>query len=58
MANALFNFAIVHGISITQKYLTKGYTQMNCDSLHSCIEGNLENREVHIPSDVDNNNEP
>ncbi|KAF2889339.1 hypothetical protein ILUMI_16834 [Ignelater luminosus] len=51
MANALLNFSIVHGISIIQKYLTKGHTQMECDSAHSCIERKLKNRVIKLPSD-------
>ncbi|CAH1106899.1 unnamed protein product [Psylliodes chrysocephalus] len=51
LSNALLNFAIMHRISITQKYLTKGHTQMECDSVHSCIERKLRNRVIELPSD-------
>lgn len=51
MANALLNFAIVHGVSIIQKFLTKRHTQIECDSVHSCIERKLKNRVIELPSD-------
>ncbi|KAK9744134.1 hypothetical protein QE152_g8013 [Popillia japonica] len=51
LANALLNFAILHKIQVTQKYLTKGHTQMECDSVHVCIERKLKNREIKLPSD-------
>lgn len=37
-------------ITITQKYLVPGHTQMECDSMHSCIERKLRNREVYSPA--------
>lgn len=51
LSNALLNFAILHNIEVTQKYLTKGHTQMECDSVHACIERKLRNREIELPSD-------
>lgn len=51
LANALLNFARLHNIEVTQKYLTKGHTQMECDSVHACIERKLKNREIELPSD-------
>jgi len=44
-------FAEDHKISIEQKYLTKGHTQMECDSVHSSIERKLKNQDIYIPSD-------
>lgn len=40
-----------HGVSIEQKFLEPGHTQMECDSVHSAIERKLKNREIHLPSD-------
>lgn len=51
MANALLNFAIVHGVSTVPKFLTKGHTEMECDSVHSCIERKLKNRVIKLPRD-------
>lgn len=51
MANALLNFSIKHKVTITQKYLEPGHTQMECDSVHAAIERQLKNREIHLPSD-------
>lgn len=51
LSNALLNLAIQHGITIFQKYLEPGHTQMECDSVHSLIERKLKNKEIHLPSD-------
>ncbi|XP_039296260.1 uncharacterized protein LOC120354091 [Nilaparvata lugens] len=51
MANALLHFAIKHNIDVEQKYLVKGHTNMECDSVHACIERKLKNRDVHVPAD-------
>lgn len=51
IANALLNFSIKHNVTITQKYLEPGHTQMECDSVHAAIERKLKNREIHLPSD-------
>lgn len=51
MANALLNIIVEHGVTITQKYLEPGHTQMECDAVHAAIERKLKNREIHLPSD-------
>lgn len=51
LANALLNFSIQHEVSIVQKYLEVGHTQMEGDCVHSAIERKLKNRLVHLPSD-------
>lgn len=51
LSNSLLHCAEQLGVSITQKYLTKGHTQMECDSIHSCIERKLKNRDIYLPSD-------
>ncbi|XP_066970858.1 uncharacterized protein [Macrobrachium rosenbergii] len=43
VANAYSALARKHGISIVQKYLVAGHTQMECDSMHSTIERKLVN---------------
>jgi len=41
LSNALLHLSIKYKISITQKYLGKGHTQMECDSVHSVIDRKL-----------------
>lgn len=50
LANALLNLAIQNNITITQKILEKGHTQMECDSMHSTIERRLRNQDIYTPS--------
>lgn len=38
LSNALLNLAIQKNVTIVQKYLLKGHTQMEADSMHSTIE--------------------
>lgn len=51
MACALLNFAVQTGLTIEQKYLERGHTQMECDSVHATIENKLKNRVINLPSD-------
>lgn len=51
LSNAILEFSVTHKIIIEQKYLTKGHTQMECDSVHSVIERKLKNTDIHLPSD-------
>lgn len=51
ISNALCNLAQESKFEIHQKYLCKGHTQMECDSVHASIERKLKNREVHTPAD-------
>ncbi|KAJ8721005.1 hypothetical protein PYW08_006470 [Mythimna loreyi] len=50
LSNALLRLAIEKQVMITQKYLEKGHTQMECDSVHSAIECRLKGREIYLPS--------
>lgn len=50
LSNALVNLAYTRKITITQKYLEKGHTQMECDSMHSNIERQLRNQDIYLPS--------
>lgn len=36
---------------VTQKFFEKGHSHMECDSMHSCIEGEGSKGEVELPSD-------
>lgn len=51
LSNALLNFSMQHNVTIIQKYLEVGHTQMEGDSVHSAIERKLKNRLIHLPSD-------
>lgn len=51
LANALLRLSKLHGITIIQKFLVPGHTQMECDSVHSAVERKLKNREIHLPSE-------
>lgn len=50
-SNALLSFSAEHNIPITQKFLEKGHTQMEGDSVHSVIERKLKNKHIYLPSD-------
>ncbi|CAB3224987.1 unnamed protein product [Arctia plantaginis] len=49
LSNALLRLAFEKNIVITQKYLEKGHTQMECDSVHSAIECKLKGKEIYLP---------
>ena len=51
LSNGLLSLAIQKKITIYQKYLLKGHTQMECDSMHSTIERRLANCEINVPAD-------
>ncbi|KAK9745449.1 hypothetical protein QE152_g6956 [Popillia japonica] len=51
LSNALLHFAIDHNVTIEQKYLEKGHTQMECDAVHSRIERKLKRRVTQLPSE-------
>ena len=48
--NALLQLAIQKKVVITQKFLEKGHTQMEVDSVHSVIERKLKHLEIFLPS--------
>lgn len=50
VSNTLLRLAMLKNVVITQKYLEKGHTQMEVDSVHSLIERKLKNREIFLPS--------
>lgn len=51
MSNALLKIAVSKQITLYQKFLEKGHTQMECDSMHSCIERVLKKRDIYVPAD-------
>lgn len=50
LANGLFNIAQLLGVTVAHKYLEKGHTQMECDSMHSAIENRMRRTDITIPS--------
>lgn len=41
----------ITNVTILQKYLVKGHSQMECDSVHSTIEAAKKKKEIHTSSD-------
>lgn len=54
MANALLNVAILNNVEIEQKYLEKGHTQMEVDSVHACVERKMKNKIINVPAEYIN----
>jgi hypothetical protein len=54
MANALLQIAKENNTIIIQKYLEKGHTQMEVDSIHSTIERKLRNMDINVPGEYVN----
>lgn len=54
LSNALLRLAIEKQVIINQKYLEKGHTQMECDSVHSAIECKVKGRKIYLPSQYAN----
>lgn len=40
-----------NNITVTQKYLEKGHTQMECDFMHSVVEKALRHKKINVPAD-------
>lgn len=51
LSNALLTYSIEKKVTIYQKFLEKGHTQMEVDSVHACIEKALKNKFVYVPDD-------
>lgn len=49
LANALCHLACRLNITITQKFLEKGHTQMEVDSVHSSIERKIKKKKIYVP---------
>lgn len=54
MTNALLNLAMLKKITIIQKYLEVGHTQMEADSIHACIERKIKNKIINVPAEYYN----
>ena len=50
LANALLHFSEGERKTITQKFLTKGHTQMEVDSAHSLVERKIKGKEIYTPA--------
>lgn len=51
LSNSLLDYAIRHNKNVQQKFLVKGHTQMEVDSVHALIERRLKGREISLPTD-------
>lgn len=51
LANALLNFSVKHDVEIFQKFLERGHTQMECDSVHALIERKIKGKDIYLPAD-------
>ncbi|XP_062387011.1 uncharacterized protein LOC134076007 [Sardina pilchardus] len=51
LSSALLLFAMKKNKVVIQKYLEKGHTQMECDSVHSVIERRLRDQDVYVPAE-------
>lgn len=49
LSNALLHFSVKHQVEVFQKFLIKGHTQMEGDSVHAKIENKLKNKDVYVP---------
>lgn len=52
LSNALLHLSIKYNVDITQKYLEKAHTQMECDSVHSVIERKIKKTDHYLPSQL------
>ncbi|CAL8079781.1 unnamed protein product [Orchesella dallaii] len=51
LSTALLDYAVTKGKIIFQKYMEKGHTQTEVDSVHSAIERNIKGKQIYIPQD-------
>lgn len=51
LSKVLTHFAMKEKTVVEQKFLEKGHTQMECDSVHALIERKLRGRDIYSPSD-------
>ncbi|KAK6184510.1 hypothetical protein SNE40_006975 [Patella caerulea] len=49
IAQALLRLATKNNVTIVQKVLERGHTQMECDSIHSVIERKIKNKPIYSP---------
>lgn len=53
LANALLNISALYSVTIIQKYLEVGHTQMEVDTMHSVIERRMRNVKINVPADYE-----
>lgn len=46
----LLHMCVTKQLKITHKYLERGHTQMECDSVHSTVERQLGRKPIHCPA--------
>ncbi|KAK3758232.1 hypothetical protein RRG08_061079 [Elysia crispata] len=51
VANLLYHLARKYNVTIDQKFLVTGHTQMECDSMHSTIERNIQMIDIFTPTE-------
>lgn len=51
LSNALFNLAMEENVTIIQRFLQKGHTQMEANSMHSLIERKIRKTNINVPAD-------
>ena len=52
LSSMYLQLSIEYKVDIIQKYLHVGHTQMECDSMHSCIERNMKHCDLYKPADL------
>ncbi|XP_065221373.1 uncharacterized protein LOC135846299 [Planococcus citri] len=50
LSNALLNFAMKRQVTVIQKYLEKGHTELECDAMHACIQRKFAKKNIYLPS--------
>lgn len=45
-----YAIAMRHKITIIQRYLEKGHTQMECDSVHARVEKKIKKEDIYVPA--------
>ncbi|XP_051746313.1 uncharacterized protein LOC127510601 isoform X1 [Ctenopharyngodon idella] len=50
LSNALLKFSTENEKVVIQRFLEKGHTEMECDSVHTVIERRLRNQEIYVPA--------
>ncbi len=51
LSNALIHYSVKTKKTVIQKYLEKGHTQMEVDSVHATIERKINSRTIYLPQD-------
>lgn len=51
LSNASLDFSMQNNISVIQKYLGKGHTQTECNSMHYVIEREMRHKKMNVPAD-------